>query len=561
MEKKRLRRSESYIGIHFDFHARADDKNIGKNTTKEMIEQIIKETAVDYIQCDCKGHPGYSSYPTRVGNAAPGIIKDALKIWRSVTKKHGVALYMHYSGVWDTAAIAQRSDWGRIDENGNPDKNNTSVFGPYVDDLLIPQLIELANKYCVDGVWVDGECWATAQDYCEKAIRAFKKEKGITEIPRAISEKYFYEYTQFCREAFKKYLRHYVDKVHFACKGFQICSNWAFSSFMPEKVSADVDFLSGDISLNNSVNEARLEARCLMHQGLPWDLMSWGFGGKFGDEVYSTKTAVQLMQEAAVIISLGGGYQTYFSQNRDGSVSLYQMSVVQEVVKFCRKRQRFCHKAKSVPQIGLILSSYAFYKANPRLFGSWREGVLDPLKGILQCLIDGSKCVDVVMEHNLGNDINRFPMLILPEWNCLEEGFRIQLIDYVRNGGKLLIIGNKASKMFLDELGTEAKLNENETTKLWVSSGNLLSGVVSHIDKLSAKDKTKVIARAYYNNDFNSESTVVATMRKVGAGTIGAVYIDIGKKYLKGATSDIRDFISDIVDQKLPVQKVTIDSA
>ena len=33
---------------------------------------------------------------------------------------------------------------------------------------------KLAGKYKVDGMWVDGECWATTLDYGEKAVRLFK---------------------------------------------------------------------------------------------------------------------------------------------------------------------------------------------------------------------------------------------------------------------------------------------------------------------------------------------------------------------------------------------------
>lgn len=37
----RLKRADSFLGIHFDFHAGQDSKQIGANTTREMIESII----------------------------------------------------------------------------------------------------------------------------------------------------------------------------------------------------------------------------------------------------------------------------------------------------------------------------------------------------------------------------------------------------------------------------------------------------------------------------------------------------------------------------------------
>jgi len=86
------KRADSFFGIHFDFHATLDDKEIGKTFTAEMIDSFLTIVKPDFVQVDCKGHPGYTSYPTKVGNQAGGYTKDILKIWREVTAKHNVAL-------------------------------------------------------------------------------------------------------------------------------------------------------------------------------------------------------------------------------------------------------------------------------------------------------------------------------------------------------------------------------------------------------------------------------------------------------------------------------------
>jgi hypothetical protein len=78
----RLRRADSFLGVHFDFHTGDDCKEIGKGVDREMIESIIDRVKPDYVQCDCKGYAGRSSYPTKVGNAAPGFVRDPLRIWR-----------------------------------------------------------------------------------------------------------------------------------------------------------------------------------------------------------------------------------------------------------------------------------------------------------------------------------------------------------------------------------------------------------------------------------------------------------------------------------------------
>ncbi|MCF0233860.1 MAG: hypothetical protein HUK22_02635, partial [Thermoguttaceae bacterium] len=299
-------RAESFFGVHFDFHAGAGDVNIGANTTPEMVQAIIDAVHPDYLQTDSKGHAGFTSYPTKVGNPAPGIVADGLKVWREVTAKNGVALYLHYSGVWDSTAIVKHPEWALIDANGKAAADATSVFGGYKDGLLVPQLIEIANVYGVDGIWVDGECWATKMDYSPAAREEFKARTGL-EVPGSPADEGWREWRNFHRDGFREYLRDYIAKVKKEAPQFQIASNWAFTNHMPEPISAPVDFISGDYSPNDSVNSARYAARFMANQGISWDLMAWSFANKAGVPGWSPKTAVQLCREAACVLALGGG--------------------------------------------------------------------------------------------------------------------------------------------------------------------------------------------------------------------------------------------------------------
>ena len=71
-----------------------------------------------------------------------------------------------------------------MNADGKPNDRATSVFSPYVDELMIPQLRELAGEYGVDGAWVDGDCWGTTPDYGQTAVREFCKQTGAVSAPR-----------------------------------------------------------------------------------------------------------------------------------------------------------------------------------------------------------------------------------------------------------------------------------------------------------------------------------------------------------------------------------------
>ena len=446
-------RADSFLGIHFDFHAGEDCNRVGERTTPEMVELIIDKAKPDYIQIDCKGHRGYCSYPTKVGNPAPGFVGDPLRIWRDVTRRRGVALYMHYSGVADYHAVATHPEWAAINVNGEPDGKATSVFGPYVDKLMIPQLRELAGEYGTDGVWVDGDCWATVLDYGAVAVREFCKQTGAKAAPKGPEDPYWLEWRDFHREGFRRYVRHYVDAMKESHPDFQVISNWSFSDHMPEQVSANVSVLSGDFRSSNSVNSARFGGRCLEDQGLPWDLMSWSFSGNPRVQ----KPAVHLMQEAAVVLAMGGGYQAYFKQERDGSIQTAKMDVMAEVARFCRSRQAFCHRSVAVPQIALLYSTPGHYRVSPRLFHfSGSIGVTN-LREALTAALQSQYSVQILSEHQLRGKMSQWPVIVVPGWEYLEPAFRKELADYAKADGRLLLIGPGPAKLFESELRSRDK--------------------------------------------------------------------------------------------------------
>lgn len=554
---KRLRRDESFLGLHFDFHAGEDCREIGKDVTPEMVEYIIEKVKPDYLQCDSKGHPGISSYPTTIGTPAPGFVRDQLRIWREVTASRGIALYVHYSGVWDASAVKKHYSWARIDEKNKRDKNNTSVFGPYVDELLIKQIKELSDSYGIDGVWIDGDCWAVSQDYSNKAIRLFREKTGITSLPRKPEDPFFFEFTEFCRQGFRDYLQHYVDELHAYKPELQICSNWAYSSFMPEPVAVDVDFLSGDYPMADCVNMARFEARCLALQGKCWDLMAWSFISRWNDELgcFSTKSAVQLKQEASIVLALGGGIQFYFTQKRDGSIRRWQLEHMGEVAGFCRSRQKHCHKGVPIPQIALLYPGKSYYRKNDRLFNPWSSShgrkLQEPMLGILQSLLNSQNVVDITMEHHLSHRMGEYPLIILPEWEYLDGAFIAELLSYVEAGGNLLVIGPVAAAMFKEQLGVDF-MGKPELKANWLHHDGMLCALKTVSQKVHLNNRIEQFGRLYYEDDISGDSSPAASITRYGKGNIAAVYVNLGERYRNSASVVSKSYLKALVRRLFP---------
>lgn len=551
---EKLRRADCFFGVHFDLHASEDITNAGETLTPEMVDTFLTKVRPDFIQIDCKGHPGISSYPTKVGYHVKGFQKDPLKLWREVTEKNKVGLYMHYSGVWDAKAATEHPDWAMVKASGERNSQKMSFFSPYLDQILIPQLKELSSEYRVDGAWIDGDCWAVETDYSEKALQAWKQKTGFSEVPRKKEDPDYPVYLDFTRSLFREYMRKYIDAIHQFDPKFQITSNWSYSSLMPEKVENRVDFLSGDVTPQNGVFRSAFEARCMAPQGKPWDLMAWGFSWNGDKMPMSNKSAVQLKQEAAEIIAMGGGVQFYYQQNRDLSLKPWLAHTLSELGTFCRERQAYCHKAKAIPQVALLFPTLAYRQSSSSPF----SGPPEKLQATLYALLDNQLPVEVLMEHHLSGKMNQYPLIVIPECQSIEPSLLNELRGYLSNGGNLLVIGAETAGIFAGELGIQASTMTEEKLS-FISAAGRLGSIRSPLLEVDLSSDSKIISNFYDVADYRNKSqTVSASVRQVGKGKIAAIYFNAGTAYAKNKTFVIRDYLAETIAQLAPPQLATV---
>ncbi|MBN8826164.1 MULTISPECIES: alpha-amylase family protein [unclassified Spirosoma] len=545
-----------YFGMHFDFHATENDTTIGKNLSEKSLDSLLTAIKPDFIQVDCKGHPGISSYPSKVPTAthARNIKGDPLAFYRSITQKHGVDLYLHYSGVFDVAAIEKHPNWAVVKADGSIDKSKTSVYGPYADSLLVPQLNELAS-YGANGVWVDGECWATILDYSPTALQRFREETGITTIPRSSKDAGYEAFREFARRSFVRYLGRYVDTIHQKHPTFRIASNWAYSSMMPEPITTHVDYLSGDLTPGNSVNSAALEGRILAAQSQlykkPWDIMSWSFWYSFnpnrqGDQ----KTAIHLMQDAAQILSLGGGFQAYYQQSNTAAIPLRYLPVMTELSRFVRARQPFCEGTTPIPQVAVVYANTTVRAFNQSLFGN---GQTQRINGVLTALLDAQLPVEVLSEQHLQGRMNQYPLIVLSQQDSLSPAFRHDLLDYAQQGGHLLIMGARTTQQFATELGvTAGPIQSTSSPKTILMNGKTLMLSGPFLPVRLASKAAQPIGKFLASEANELVNGVVASEIPWGKGKLTAIYADISADYRIHQSTGLRDFIAALAKPLLP---------
>ena len=549
-----LPRKDAFFGLHFDLHPQEHDTELGADVTEENVAALLARVRPDYVQYDCKGHRGYTGYPSRVGWPSPGIVNDSLAIWRKVTREHGVGLFIHYSGVLDQVAVEKHPEWAVVDAEGTRDERATSTFGPYADELMIPQLEEAIAAYDLDGIWADGECWGAQLDWSEHALKAWKGHTGLDEAPRSPDDPRWLEWKTFHRRQFEAYLRKWVDALHAFRPAFQITSNWMYTTFAPNPVEARLDFLSGDYSPTASVDRARVEARYLANTRMPWDLMAWGFN-RGQDFNKSLKPPIQLQQEAGVVLMQGGGFQIYYQPTRAGHLADEIVDTAGQVADFCRARQAISHRSVSVPQVALLLSSESRWDRSDRVFAYY--GCEDELEGALHALLELHYSVDILAEHQLEPRLGEFPLVVVPECHKLADGFRQALVAYVEGGGSLLLLGHRPARLFADVLGVELQGGAAKVAAELRSS----AGVVN-VDG----EWQRVVATAAEPCGWRTPTLhprkgreIAATIAAHGKGHVAAVYGPVCLAHYRTHHPALRAFLGDVAERLFPEPAAIVD--
>lgn len=549
----RVARKDSYFGIHFDLHPNKSDTELGRDVGEKNIREFLQRVRPDFVQYDCVGVPGYSGYPTKIGWPAPGIVQDSLAVWRKVTREERVALLIHYCVLWNQAAVEHHADWAAVNAQGQPDKEVLSIFSPFAEQLLIPQLKEAATLYDLDGAWMDADAWIARLDYSHAALMEWKRQTGQDTAPKSREEPRWAEWKMFQRREFEKYLCRYVEAIHAHSPKFQIGCNWMYSLLSGVwPVGSPVDYLSGDYPQHNSTDEARAEARYFTSNRKPWDLLAWGFNK------HGLKCATQLKQEAAATIMQGGGWGIYYTPTRAGRISEQITTTGGEVADFCRDRQSVSFQSTTVPQVALLQSAETYWdEADGSVFG--RAGCREVTKGALFALLELHYSVDILAEHQILPRLHEFPVVVIPDAYKLTDEFRQSLLAYVDNGGSLVLLGAKCARLFEPALGVQFVGEPNQGGKLTISDGQSVSWTDGW--QKVAVAGAKAVGERFVAAGEQSAGEPAATVVTRGKGRIAAIYGPVALKYVQERPVAIRELVGTVMREVFPQPVITVDAA
>ena len=169
----------------FDFHSHKSVR-IGARPDAAGVARQLVDAGVEEVTFHAKCHVGYSYYPTSVATSHPRLVGDPFGAMCSTCKDAGLKFFAYVSFGIDGVAAKQHPEWMKHFENGPHCWDDwfayVCPFTPYTDQLVLPQVEEILERYPVDGLWFDTMS-AFNPCYCATCRAAFKEATGH-EAPR-----------------------------------------------------------------------------------------------------------------------------------------------------------------------------------------------------------------------------------------------------------------------------------------------------------------------------------------------------------------------------------------
>jgi hypothetical protein len=550
-----------YYGLHYDLHANERDTALGTHCDPEELQRSLRLMRPEWVQTDCKGHRGMTSWFSKVPNAtmSPGVKKDALKGWREATRRMGVALHCHYSGIWDQAAAEKHPEWavvpnpkgGQGGDAFHAAAGRMCPRGGYLEGLLVPQMIELVRRYGVDGFWVDGEIWAVQPCYCEACRAAFRDQTGIRKAPTVTDDPNWLAWINFHRQSFYDYVTRYVTALHERCPEARICSNWLHTFKDPGEPIVPTDWISGDTVYG--LDPLRCEARFISTRGRPWDLMAWNFfrAGDWSDKSrpWTTKDPQMLLQEAATVLALGGSFQVYENPSpvRDGRLVDWRMKRLGQVGRWVKARRAWCRDTEMVPQVAVLHSEHHFRsQPSPDLYFSCEAAAVE---GAVYALLENQLSVDILDEWALLPRLGEFPLVVVPEQDRMSAEMAEALRDYATQGGKVLFTGAESYRLQPEGFWGARTVEVQEGANYYVPVGGASFAGWSKRWRMLERTTAKTLGRLGTTALTSAELTPypAAVLTRAGKGRVAYVPWDVFRFYRETRYPAVRQWVGELV--------------
>lgn len=358
--------SKSGFNLLIDYYTEITGRPYGSGATEKNMGPVLEKLKPGFIIVYGKGHSGATTFQSSLKTEHPKLAKDMLVFSRKLTKKHGVRLFVYYSGLFDGIAGKTHPEWrswSKADTDipaGDGGQFRLIPICPtsrYFEDWLSVHFREIFERGDPDGIWIDGD-WASAVCYCPRCKDMFRKLYGkpVDEFPDTSDTdsplgEAWHSFTLELRHKHRAKVHNLIHQLKPAC--LYSSGNITFRPDLP----VSLDYNSGDwFSPSNPMSSISVAMRYFSTFAIPYEAMTIDtmYAPGLKDMRSRAKMLDRIKQEGATVLANGGQwiYWTYPMPNGAFVPSLLNKAL--EAKKFYEERKGLFEKTKSFSPCAVV---------------------------------------------------------------------------------------------------------------------------------------------------------------------------------------------------------------
>ncbi len=544
--------------------------------TEDAVRGLLDRIRPDALQVTAKGQAGFVPYPTRFGNRWPALDqdpwRDPLEVYVDAAARGQLPLILAYSSLVDHHQAYWRAEWQRVTSRRQPYRSQALCPNSgYIEELLLPQLDELVERYSPAGICLDGENWTVSPCYCAACETEFQMLHERS-APLEPADLLWEDWLRFQRDSFHRYLARVARYLHDRQPDLLFASNAGFASHQPEPAPDGCGRGCWDLSPAFSHWQAGLEARVFDGRRMPFDLMTWDrcsprpwpTGSQPALPAYP-KSAAQLQQEGALILANGGKWTLWVTARKDGEPPEDSADALAAAAQFGRERTEWLGGTESAADVAIVHTDATHRKAGNGLYDPGPS--LDRIRGAHQALVELHLPHDVVAEGTLRDELERYRLLILPEQIEFPEWFDSRLADWVQNGGRLLATGRVSPRLqeAVPVFALEELLGVRWTGAQHAECATLLDGaplrVVAPIYEVTLYEAEEWLPMLALAGAASTLHQPFATGHVFGSGAAAYVAADLFAAYHRSQYPGLRRLLGGLLDRLHPERLISVTAS
>ncbi len=559
---------------HPDFHIPAD-VDVGEDFDGDALGRRLKECGTDSIAIFGKCHYGHAYYPTKIGTPHPRLKKDILREAVDGCSRHGVAVVVYYSVFLDTCAAVKHPEWrvksSDTGANAGFDSGRYTkvcVNSGYIEELLVPQSLEIVNEYEVDEILYD-TMTGFQPCYCEKCRALFGRK-----IPGDDKDPLWPEYVRWYAERFDSFFADTALAVRRVNPKVGVVFNWKWGIREPCTPPENITALCADLWCSGTI--ASRHCRYFAGTDLPYHFMTGRFLHGLGD--WDSTTPESLLYTASATIANGGGFYIIDRMLPDGTLEERSYDVMRDTFSFIQKRRPWVEGTRHVPETAMLYSYASLVGPAFERFAlpEERKMRMQAVEGASRLLTEHARHFTVLSEEALCEKIGEYRCVIVPEQEILAPE-TVEAIDaYARSGGRVLLsqptFAENADLYTYGLAGVRCEgLTELEYGYVGVEPPFHVRGrfarvvpedareLYACVEPLDAGDGGKRFGHGFAPPHRKAEFPAV-TVRRLGKGSVAYIAAPIFRACCNHESPHIAKLVFELLDMLLPEPMVRVST-